>query len=990
LTSREQSEPAIVDKAKVIKSKSLKVSTDPDLVSVPIRTTDKKEPETLKLSLDIFPGQTEITVVEQNEKGTGVTLISEPFPEPEQDQKMNIVVLESVLQEVQSPGTQKQKDGGLSDVPIKDYVPKSTPEERQTTVEGISAGSEKSRVQVDVTDSAQDITRKKVASVILETSEVVIQTSDISSHTDTESTSILSPGMVCVVATFVEPSDELETDTKPVEFSVPPSSFTMSEAPQSELQEEKHTLHSADYIDELWKSSPEIQSRYLVLDEPEVRATVDAKEKKKDEQKDKEQKSEDGERKEVPGHQWEEVQMRVECEEMSLPISITISPDQDRLDTQDFAPKKKAVDMEPAKQTETAVLDETKLITTRQESKSSELPKASESVATADYVEPEDPQYTETYLSTEPQIHQQTQLPLLQPTETPPKTDHIDELRKNSSEVQNRYLVLDVPEVGVTQMQEIKPDQIKEKDDHSQQEKIAGFDSAQVICAVSAEAQPCETKTEWEKLTLSDQQKVELKEAESKLEVPKTTEEKFKELKQEKAATGDLIDETRSLDEMSVSKAEVKTRAEVPVSQLHVSKDQHEHTSVRTVTQELNKDQAGIPHERGPESKDLTHADVQAEKAEIELSVVKESSTGSSSEPSVAPETPTLRITIDAKEKKEEEEKMEEKSEDWERKDVHEEEQEPLPAMTTKPTDQRRVDSKDLPPETKSKSLEPSLDAADVEPAQTKEELLCSREQKEAAMVGETKLTPTRQDSMGAEPPSGLKSISAGDRSTDLKPEEITKQPDSLKPASSQEFVTLLTQTVFVEENKLPSTEEKSKSPAHFPEVANDKTREQNAESPYEPSVFPKAPTDKPTTDEKEATEHEQREKEKKMEGWDLQEGLTEYFLVVKTMVEGFPTQENRVEAAADVVTTEKPVLEGPEGPTMKDIFSEIELLAETGWHSPLTEGKPLKDAPQALVSAFSDLEARLSRLVTKVLSCKNRLAELNPAMMARQVEEAE
>lgn len=53
-------------------------------------------------------------------------------------------------------------------------------------------------------------------------------------------------------------------------------------------------------------------------------------------------------------------------------------------------------------------------------------------------------------------------------------------------------------------------------------------------------------------------------------------------------------------------------------------------------------------------------------------------------------------------------------------------------------------------------------------------------------------------------------------------------------------------------------------------------------------------------------------------------------------------------------------------------------------------QGKPLEDAPQALITSPTDLDNRLSRLVTRILSCKNRPTELSPAAMAQQLEEAQ
>lgn len=53
-------------------------------------------------------------------------------------------------------------------------------------------------------------------------------------------------------------------------------------------------------------------------------------------------------------------------------------------------------------------------------------------------------------------------------------------------------------------------------------------------------------------------------------------------------------------------------------------------------------------------------------------------------------------------------------------------------------------------------------------------------------------------------------------------------------------------------------------------------------------------------------------------------------------------------------------------------------------------QGKPSEDAPEALITSTTDLDHRLKRLVSKVLSCKNHPAELKPAAMARQLEEAQ
>ncbi|XP_031728981.1 nesprin-2-like isoform X3 [Anarrhichthys ocellatus] len=111
------------------------------------------------------------------------------------------------------------------------------------------------------------------------------------------------------------------------------------------------------------------------------------------------------------------------------------------------------------------------------------------------------------------------------------------------------------------------------------------------------------------------------------------------------------------------------------------------------------------------------------------------------------------------------------------------------------------------------------------------------------------------------------------------------------------------------------------------------------------------------------------------------------------TLVEGLPSWDNKAQAEADVVKTEELLLEEPEAPegsTTRNIFTQIQLLSGKGPSSQLIEGKPLEDAPEALITSSCDLDNRLRRLVSKVLSCKNYPAELNRTAMAQQLEEAQ
>nr|XP_019964757.1 PREDICTED: nesprin-2-like [Paralichthys olivaceus] len=82
--------------------------------------------------------------------------------------------------------------------------------------------------------------------------------------------------------------------------------------------------------------------------------------------------------------------------------------------------------------------------------------------------------------------------------------------------------------------------------------------------------------------------------------------------------------------------------------------------------------------------------------------------------------------------------------------------------------------------------------------------------------------------------------------------------------------------------------------------------------------------------------------------------------------------------------------VESTESSGIRRIFTEMQLLAGTGPSSEITEVKSHDDIPETLITSTSDMDEHVNRLVSKILSCKNRPAELNPAAMARQVEEAQ
>lgn len=74
---------------------------------------------------------------------------------------------------------------------------------------------------------------------------------------------------------------------------------------------------------------------------------------------------------------------------------------------------------------------------------------------------------------------------------------------------------------------------------------------------------------------------------------------------------------------------------------------------------------------------------------------------------------------------------------------------------------------------------------------------------------------------------------------------------------------------------------------------------------------------------------------------------------------------------------------------TKTNFWLQLEIL-DSSWDVFLClKGNPLEDAPEALITSTIDLDNRLSRLVSKVLSCKNKAAELNPTAMEQQLKEA-
>ncbi|KAJ8411705.1 hypothetical protein AAFF_G00153430 [Aldrovandia affinis] len=100
---------------------------------------------------------------------------------------------------------------------------------------------------------------------------------------------------------------------------------------------------------------------------------------------------------------------------------------------------------------------------------------------------------------------------------------------------------------------------------------------------------------------------------------------------------------------------------------------------------------------------------------------------------------------------------------------------------------------------------------------------------------------------------------------------------------------------------------------------------------------------------------------------------------------------EDKASEAGDMRRSEKPLpLELPHGLTMQETFTEIQQLVETGPNSFVIGAMALGGAAGDLDTSHRDLETRLSHVVLRILSCRNRPAQLNTTAMTQQVEEAE
>ncbi|KAG5285203.1 hypothetical protein AALO_G00000710 [Alosa alosa] len=94
--------------------------------------------------------------------------------------------------------------------------------------------------------------------------------------------------------------------------------------------------------------------------------------------------------------------------------------------------------------------------------------------------------------------------------------------------------------------------------------------------------------------------------------------------------------------------------------------------------------------------------------------------------------------------------------------------------------------------------------------------------------------------------------------------------------------------------------------------------------------------------------------------------------------------------AQAERLLQEEESDDEPLGPNMQDLFTQISKMTDHGSSTLLSEANVYREPLSSLEWSLRDQDARLTRLVLRVLSCETRPAELSTDAMALQLEETE
>ncbi|XP_042357130.1 nesprin-2-like isoform X2 [Plectropomus leopardus] len=542
------------------------------------------------------------------------------------------------------------------------------------------------------------------------------------------------------------------------------------------------------------------------------------------------------------------------------------------------------------------------------------------------------------------------------------------------------------------------------------------------------------------------------KAAVEKAVVEVTTKEKPKEVKgrdvQEvhaKISTKDIPVAPQSLDEKTVGKQEIHKGAEVSIlkSGTQTTTKEHEIVSVTIAKKPLTgKDQTSIQPKKVPENEDLISANVQPEKAAVEKAVV-EVKTKEKSKEVKDRDVQELPAKVPTKDEHVAPQRLDQKT--IGKGKVHK----GAEVSISQPGTQSTIKEHEIPFDTIAKApridvdqtniqgekvpLSKDLTSADVQPEKAAVKMSIvqvkteerSKEVKDRG-VHEKHAEVSPQDMQDAPKSFDETSVKKGDIHMGVH----EYKPVTVEKESRMESIKQL-ETVKESKDVTASNLQAGKSSIEMTRV---EVRETFTESPLEPSVVLRAQTESRVIDVKGKKNDEEKEgrkrtipdaekekmakveilpttsttAEERLQRMDspqeqlykadkrsptslqaVQKSSTGIIWGDVSLLEGLPSRVSKGQAGS-VVKTEKLVLGAPEGYATRSMFTEIQILSGTGPSSQLTEGKPLEAASRALITSTSDLDSLLSRLVSKVLSCKNHPAELNPTAMAQQLEEAQ
>ncbi|KAA8578683.1 hypothetical protein FQN60_017503, partial [Etheostoma spectabile] len=491
------------------------------------------------------------------------------------------------------------------------------------------------------------------------------------------------------------------------------------------------------------------------------------------------------------------------------------------------------------------------------------------------------------------------------------------------------------------------------------QGNVAQSDSSQ---PPSVSARPLsDAETTFEEIRISEKETVKPSQTVIKLELRSTTQKGPQEVKDHDVqevnanmSTTDVHDAPQSLEEKSIRMDKIHKGAEVHLLQPCTPVTIKEHKIASVANSNIAKAPISIQRETVPENKDLTSDDILAEKTVVKMTMA-EVKTNKRPKEVKDWNAQEVHVKVSAKDVHGSPESLDEMSFRIEK--IHKEVEEHILQPGTQATIKEhkitsvaiakapRIDMGQTSIQCKTVPKNKDLSLA-VQPEKTTDKMsmveVKTKERRKDRIIHE-KHAEVSADDMHYVPKSlDEKSVITGDIHIsvhDYKTVAIEKEPKM--------ELRILFKTG--KESKDVTTTDKSSSEKTQVEV-----RESFTESLSEPSVVPRDQTERHTTDAKETKKEEKEGK--------------------RTI------QEEEREKMVNVDILNAPLPMAMTSTTGEGMLQRMDL----------PQGKALEDAPEALITSTIDLDNRLSRLVSQVLSCKNRPAELNPTAMSQQLKEAQ